>query len=42
MMIQSLNKNLVASNPVLKDLNIPPQIIEYPNPANEAICIAKK
>jgi DNA helicase II / ATP-dependent DNA helicase PcrA len=38
----SLNKNLVASKPALKDLNIPPQIIEYPNPANEAICVAHK
>jgi len=38
----SLNKNLVASNIYLKDLNIPPEIIEYPNPANEAICVAHK
>jgi len=38
----SLNKNLVASKSGLKDLNIPPQIIEYPNPANEAICVAYK
>jgi DNA helicase II / ATP-dependent DNA helicase PcrA len=38
----ALNKNLVASRPSLKNLNIPPQIIEYPNPANEAICIVHK
>jgi len=38
----SLNKNLVASNLVLKELDILPQIIEYPNLANEAICVAHK
>lgn len=36
------DKNLVASNPLLKELNIPPRITEYPNPANEAICIADR
>ena len=39
---KSLSKNLVVSNPLLNDLNVPPQIIEYPNPANEAICVAHK
>lgn len=38
----SQDKNLVASNPVVKDLKILPQIIEYPNPSNETICIAHK
>jgi DNA helicase-2/ATP-dependent DNA helicase PcrA len=38
----SLSKDLVASRASIKDLNIPPQIIEDPNPANEAICIAHK
>jgi len=38
----SLNKNLVASNPFLKELKILPQIIEFPNPPNEAICVANK
>lgn len=37
-----LDKNLIASNPLRKNLNIPPKIIEYPNPANEAICVAQK
>ncbi len=39
---KSLNKDLVAASPSKRDLDIPPQIIEYPNPANEAICIAHK
>lgn len=39
---KSLNKDLVAAKPSIKDLNIPPLIIEYPNPANEAICITNK
>ncbi len=38
----SLSKDLIAAKPSIKDLNIPPQIIEYPNPANEAICITDK
>jgi len=38
----SLNKDLKAAKPAIKDLNIPPLIIEYPNPANEAICITTK
>ncbi len=41
-LIKDDSKNLVASRISLKDLNIPLQIIEYPNPANEAICIADK
>jgi DNA helicase II / ATP-dependent DNA helicase PcrA len=39
---KSLNKDLIAARPSLRDVNIPPRIIEYPNPANEAICIASK
>ncbi len=39
---KTLSKDLVAANPAKKELNIPPHIIEYPNPANEAICIAHK
>ncbi len=38
----SLSKDLVAAKASIKNLNIPPQIIEYPNPANEAICITDK
>lgn len=41
-LVKDNSKNLVASNPSLKDLNIPPQIIEYPNSAHEAIGIAHK
>ncbi len=41
-LIKDDSKNLVASRASLKDLNIPPEIIEYPNPANEAICVANK
>ena len=39
---KSLSKDLIAVSPSKIALDIPPQIIEYPNPANEAICIASK
>ncbi|MGH2642650.1 MAG: ATP-dependent helicase [Chitinophagaceae bacterium] len=38
----SLNKNLVCSNPAIRNLPGNPEIIEYPNPVQEAICIAEK
>lgn len=38
----SLDKNLLAENTKLKSLNITPELIEYPNTANEAIDVANQ
>jgi len=38
----SLDKNLIAENPRLKPLNIVPELVEYANTANEAICTANE
>ncbi|MGP8217416.1 MAG: ATP-dependent DNA helicase [Bacteroidia bacterium] len=39
---KSLDKNLVSANSKLQSINITPAIVEYPNSAHEAICVANE
>ncbi|TAM98513.1 MAG: ATP-dependent helicase [Chitinophagaceae bacterium] len=38
----SLNKNLISSNEAVGNIITKPEIIEYPNPVQEAVCVAEK